>query len=125
VKEAILAVELHPLPGTISDYQKQLDPGSTKDQSRLLYSIAVRQHEQKKDDDALGTIRGTVSNRTKDEAYQDAMWLQVRITCLHAFDDRCRVAAQRYLNKVDDGSIPTGTNAGIAQDVLKAITNGQ
>jgi ferric-dicitrate binding protein FerR (iron transport regulator) len=124
IRKAILAVKLDPLPGSIPDYVEQLKTTSG-DKSRILYSIAVKLHEAKNDEDAISRIRGIISQRTKDEAYADAMWLQVRITCLRALDDHCRAAAQRYVNSTDSGAIPSNANAGIADKILKAIENGE
>lgn len=119
VKKAILEHPLAPVTGTIADYQEQLKT-AVGDKSRILYSIAVKQHEAKNDSAALHTIAGIVNGRTMDEAYGDAMWLQVRITCLRSLDDTCRISAQRYVN-----NIPSGPGAGIADQILKAITNGE
>ena len=119
VHKAILAVELNPLPGKIDDLNAQLMTASG-DTSRVTYSLAVQYHLAKNDSRAKHLIEGTISQRTNDEAYKDAMWLQVRITCLHALDDECRLAAQRYLN-----NIPNGQGAGVADQILKTIQNGE
>ncbi|HUS29125.1 MAG TPA: FecR domain-containing protein [Kofleriaceae bacterium] len=128
IKKAILAVELNPLSGTMTDYIDQLKTATNDaDKSRIMYSIAVQQHLQKSDGSAEHSIEGIINGRTKDEAYKDAMWLQVRITCLRAVEsptderarEKCRVSAHRYVN-----NIPTGVGAGIADQILKAIANG-
>jgi hypothetical protein len=115
IAKAILAVPLNPLPGTMSDYVDQLKT-TTGDKSRVMYSIAVAYHLAKNDDSALYSIKGTLNHRTTDEAYKDAMWLQVRIRCLKALDDDCRIAAQRYLNNIESGQ-----GAGVAQAIVKEI----
>jgi hypothetical protein len=128
IKKAILAVELRPLPGSMSDYIEQLKTAtSDADKSPIMYSIAVQQHLQKNDTGALHSIKGSISGRTKDEAYKDAMWLKVRIRCLHWIEkpndegvrEECRIAAKSYVN-----NIPEGVGAGIADQILKAILNG-
>jgi hypothetical protein len=115
IKDAILAVELHPLPGTPAELSDQLLT-ATGDKSMLMYSIAVSQHLAKNDTAALHSIKGPLNNRKNDAAYKDAMWLNVRIRCLKAFDDDCRIAAARYLANVESGSA-----AGVAQEILKQI----
>jgi hypothetical protein len=120
ITKAILAVPLNPLPGTITDYNVQLS-STARDKSRVMYSIAVAQHLAKNDAAALHSIEGNVKQRTSDEAYKDSMWLQVRIRCLEALDDNCKIAAQRYLNAIDAGNIPSGPAGGVAQAILKEI----
>ena len=120
VKKAILEHPMAGAPQTLADYQAQLPKQTSGDNSRLLYNIAVKLYEAKRDADALHMIEGATKGRTKDEAYADAIWLQVRITCLHALDDRCRISAQRYVD-----NFPTGSGAGIADQILKAIQNGE
>jgi hypothetical protein len=128
IRKAIIKIGLKPLPGTMADYNERLRTAQGDDaKQRVMYSIAVTQHLQKNDTGALHSIEGIVYGRTKLEAYKDAMWLQVRITCLRALDDKtdenkvdkCRSAAQDYLN-----NIPDGTQAGIASEILKAIVAG-
>ena len=128
IRPAILAVELKPLPGKMADYNELLRTAQGDDaKQRVMYSIAVMQHQQKNDGAALRSIAGIIIGRTKLEAYKDAMWLQVRVTCLQALDDKtnekkvdsCRGAAQDYVN-----NIPDGPQAGIADTILKAIAAG-
>jgi hypothetical protein len=109
IKKAILAVELHPLPGTMTDYIDQLRTAtSDADKSSIMYSIAVQQHLQKDDAAARHSIKGIINGRTKDEAYRDAMWLQVRISCMRWLEkpndegdrEKCRVAAKSYTKNI-------------------------
>lgn len=117
VKEAILAVELHPLPGTTAELTEQLKTAGS-DTSTIMYSIAVSQHLAKDDRAALHLIEGPLTrNRKSDAAYKDIMWLNVRIKCLKAFDGECRIAAQRYLNNIESGPA-----AGVAQAILEQPT---
>lgn len=90
-----------------------------EDKAQMLYSIAVMQHRAKQDKAALYTISG-VLKRQGGPAYKAALWLDVRIKCLVAFDDDCRIAAERYLSKFDSGA-----QAGVAQEILKEISRGQ
>jgi hypothetical protein len=88
------------------------------DKTRILYSIAVMQHRAKQDRDAKYTISG-ILKRPASPAYRAALWLHVRINCLKAFDDECRFAAQKYIAAFESGS-----EAGIAVDILKEISRG-
>jgi hypothetical protein len=116
IKKAILAVDQ--LRTATSD----------ADKSSIMYSIAVQQHLQKDDAAARHSIKGIINGRTKDEAYRDAMWLQVRISCMRWLEkpndegdrEKCRVAAKSYTK-----NIPSGVGAGIADKILVAILNGQ
>lgn len=114
IKEAILAVSLDPLPGSINELTEHLSSGG-EDRSRIHYSIAVAHHLAKNDERALYMLQGTLQ-QTNSAAYKDAMWLIVRIRCLKALDDSCRIAAGRYLNNVE-----SGVAAGVAQEILKQI----
>lgn len=90
-----------------------------EDRARILYSIAVMEHRQKKDKEALHSLSG-VLKRNGGEAYKDALWLELRIRCLKAFDDECRGAAARYVRK-----FPDGRPSGAADEVLKEISRAQ
>lgn len=113
IKDAILAVSLNPLPGSISELTVQLN--SNENRSRIHYSIAVAHHLAKNDERALHFLKGPLQ-QTNSAAYKDAMWLTVRIRCLKALDDNCRIAAGRYLHNVE-----SGVAAGVAQEILKQI----
>lgn len=114
IKDAILAVPLTPLAGSIAELTGHLGSGD-EDQSRVHYSIAVAHHLAKNDERATYMLQGTLK-QSNSAAYKDAMWLNVRIHCLKAFDDACQIAARRYINNV-----PSGPAAGIAQEILKQI----
>ena len=113
IKDAILAVPLSPLPGSITELTSQLNGDA--DRSRIHYSIAVAHHLAKNDARALYMLKGTLQ-QTNSAAYKDAMWLKLRIHCLKALDEKCRIAAGRYLNNVE-----SGVAAGIAQEILEQI----
>src|SRR5262249_44839392 len=87
-----------------------------EDKAQILYSIAFMQHRAKQDAAALYTLSG-VLKRQGGPAYKAALWLDVRIRCLKAFDDDCRIAAGKYIAKFD-----SGLHAGVAQDVLREIS---
>lgn len=89
------------------------------DKARVLYSIAVMEHRAKRDIAALRTLDG-VLRRQGGPAYKAARWLNVRIRCMKAFDDECRIAAQKYLASFSDGF-----HAGVAVDILKEISRGE
>lgn len=114
IKDAILGVELHPLPGTMAELNEHLLNGD-EDRSRIHYSMAIIHHLAKNDAAALRMLEGTLQ-QSNSAAFKDAMWLNVRIHCLKAFDDACRIAAGRYLNNVESGPA-----AGIAQEIHKQI----
>jgi hypothetical protein len=90
-----------------------------EDNARLLYSMAVMNHRAKNDAQALYMISGLL-NRRGGPAYQAALWLNVRVRCLKAFDDLCRMAAEKYVSKFD-----LGVQAGVAQEILREISRGQ
>jgi len=90
-----------------------------EDKAHVLYSIAVMQHRASQDRAALYTISG-VLKRQGGPAYKAARWLTVRIHCMQAFDDDCRMAAQKYLASFSDG-----VHAGVADEILKEISRGQ
>lgn len=113
IKDAILAVPLNPMPGSISELTEYLN--GNEDRSRVHYSIAVAHHLAKNDERALYFLQGPIQ-QTNSAAHKDAMWLIVRIRCLKALDDSCRVAAGRYLNNIE-----SGVAAGVAQEILKQI----
>lgn len=103
----------------IAKYRELLKTMSEgEDKARVLYSIAVMQHRSKQDDGALYTISGLLKRQGGD-TYQSALWLNVRIVCLKAFDDDCRRAAEKYLGKFE-----SGPQSGVAQDILKEISRG-
>ncbi|NVB82290.1 MAG: FecR domain-containing protein [Kofleriaceae bacterium] len=88
------------------------------DKAELLYSIAVMQHRAKDNEGAKHTIAGLLGRMGGTaKAYRAALWLNVRIECLEAFDDECRQAADLYQRKVPDGAA-----AGVAVAILKEIT---
>jgi hypothetical protein len=89
-----------------------------EDKARVLYSIAYMQYRAKQDGPALHSISG-VLKRQGGPAYKAALWLSVRIQCMKAFDDACRMATQKYLAKFSDG-----LHAGVAQEILKDISRG-
>jgi hypothetical protein len=89
-----------------------------EDKARVLYSIAVMQHRSKQDSAAKYTISGALK-RQGGPTYKAALWLNVRINCLAAFDDNCRIAAEKYVAKFD------GMHAGVAVEILKEISRGQ
>jgi hypothetical protein len=77
------------------------------------------QHRSKQDDGALYTISGLLKRQGGD-TYEAALWLNVRIVCLKAFDDDCRRVAQKYLGKFE-----SGLHSGVAQDILNQISRGE
>jgi hypothetical protein len=104
----------------IASYQQRLmNMPEGEDKEIVLYGIAVMQHLSKHDAAAKHTLSG-VLKRQGGPAYKSALWLNVRINCLEAFDDECRIAANKYLAKVE-----TGRPAGVAQEILKEISRGQ
>lgn len=103
----------------IAQYLQLVRNMDGEDKAQMLYSIAVMQHRGKQDKAALYTISG-VLKRQGGPAYKAALWLNVRITCLSAFDDSCRIAAKKYLSKFE-----AGTQSGVAQEILKEISRGQ
>lgn len=90
----------------------------SEDKAQLLYGIAVMQHRAKQDDAAKHTLKALL-RRQGGASYEAARWLELRITCMKAFDDECRIAAQKYL-----AAFETGHRAGIAADILKEISRG-
>ncbi len=111
-----------PLPTSATTPNEALAEYSRKasvmgqDTTRLIYSMAVVQHRAKNNAGALNTLAG-VTKRVGADAYQDGMWLVVRIRCGTAFDDECRMAAERYRN-----SFPSGARTGIADAILREIS---
>ncbi len=89
-----------------------------EDKAEVLYSIAFMQHRAKQDDAANRTLMG-VLRRQGGPSYQAALWLSLRIQCAKAFDDDCRIAAQKYIAKFE-----SGTRAGIAEQILREISRG-
>jgi hypothetical protein len=90
-----------------------------EDKALMLYGIAVMRHRLKQDGNAKYTISGLLK-RQGGPAYQKALWLNVRISCLKAFDDECRMAAEKYISKFE-----SGVHAGVAQEILREISRGQ
>jgi hypothetical protein len=90
-----------------------------EDRQLMLYGIAVMQYRSKQDSAAKYTISGALK-RQGGPAYQKALWLNVHINCVKAFDDDCRIAAEKYIAKFD-----SGLHAGVAQEILKEISRGQ
>jgi hypothetical protein len=69
--------------------------------SLAFYSIAVVQHlKLGRDADALATLDGYLRRFAGGSEYAAALWLRVRIACLHAIDDRC---AYTYLRTASGG----------------------
>lgn len=89
-----------------------------EDKAQLLYGIAVMQHRAKQDSAAKHTLKALL-RRQGGASYEAARWLEVRITCMKAFDDECRIAAQKYI-----AAFESGPRAGIAVDILKEISRG-
>ena len=89
-----------------------------EDKAEVLYSIAFMQHRAKQDDAAHRTLMG-VLRRQGGPSYQAALWLSLRIHCSRAFDDDCRIAAQKYVAK-----FASGARAGIAEEILREISRG-
>jgi hypothetical protein len=102
----------------IAAYRERLKTLDASDKWRVLYSIAYMQHRANQDDAALHTIGGALRRRAG-PAYKAALWLEVRIRCLKAFDDACRIAAQKY-----QANFSGGLHAGVAQEILKEISRG-
>jgi hypothetical protein len=91
--------------------------GTVDEKAELLYSIAVMQHRAKDNEGAKHTIAGLLGRMGGTaKPYRAALWLNVRIECLEAFDDECRQAADLYQRKVPDGPA-----AGVAVAILKEI----
>jgi hypothetical protein len=90
-----------------------------EDRALMLYGIAVMQHRLKQDNAAKYTMLGLLK-RQGGPAYQKALWLNVRLSCLKAFDDECRMAAEKYISKFE-----SGVHAGVAQEILREISRGQ
>lgn len=87
----------------------------SEDKARLHYSMAYVQHMAKNDTAAKSLIRGVLA-RQGGPAYRSALWLNVRIQCLKAFDDECRRAAELYRRK-----FPDGMHTGVADAILTEI----
>lgn len=102
----------------ILEYSKRA-AASKGDTTRLLYSMAVVQYRSNDEKGALRTLDG-VTVREGSDAYQDGLWLAVRIRCLRSFDDECRRAAERYRIKV-----PSGPRTGIADQIVTEILQHQ
>lgn len=81
--------------------------------SRLHYSIAYVEHQAKHDEAALRHLRGVLV-RGEGAAYRSALWLDVRIRCLAAFDDECRRSVELYRQR-----FPDGMHTGVA-DAIRA-----
>jgi membrane-associated protease RseP (regulator of RpoE activity) len=71
-----------------------------------LYSMAVTQHlKLGRDSDALSTIDALMRRFNTSDYHLAALWLRTRILCLRKVDDRCRAAADAYMQKADDGTV--------------------
>lgn len=86
-----------------------------EDKARLLYSMAYVQHMAKNDEAAKYTLRGLL-RRNGGPAFRSALWLNVRIHCIEAFDDDCRKAAELYRRK-----FPDGLHTGVADEIVREI----
>jgi hypothetical protein len=72
--------------------------------SYALYSTAYVQHMKLgHDSEALATLEAYRRRFTRGKEYAAALWLRVRVRCLHAIDSRCREAAYTYLHEVNEG----------------------
>jgi len=112
------AIDLGGKPSVKSYIDYANEPGRTLDEKAwALYGSALLQHKTKHDKEALYTLSGLLRPDRKVNAYKPALWLQVRIRCLQAMDDKCREAASLYLQK-----FVSGPEAGIAQQILSEIS---
>ena len=85
--------------------------------SQAIYRIAVLLDEPlHQDSEAMRTLDMYLRRFSGGREYRAALWLRVRIACLHAFDDTCRQAAYSYQHEVP---------AGARTDLAVRITNAQ
>jgi hypothetical protein len=85
--------------------------------AKAFYSIALTQHYEQHDDDALRTLelymrRFSGGKFSSSDDYKAALWLRVRILCLKDIDEKCRQAAYLFSKQASDGA-----KAGIADQI--------
>ena len=95
--------------------KSKLPPPLNRSEAIEMYFM---EHRAKQDSAANRTLMA-VLRRQGGPSYQAALWLSLRIACSTAFDDECRIAAQKYIAKFDSGA-----RAGIAEQILREISRG-